>query len=100
MIGWSELLVIGLVALLVVGPEELPKVLRGVYSAVRKVKSLAREVQDELAELARDPELDMVRRQVETSLSEMDIRHDLVTGIEPEKPAPPAASPPPPEDKT
>ena len=41
--GWSELLVIGVVALIVVGPKDLPVLFRNVGRFVGKAKGMARE---------------------------------------------------------
>ena len=44
-IGWGELVVIGAVALVVIGPKELPGVLRTVGGAVGKIRRMAAEFQ-------------------------------------------------------
>jgi sec-independent protein translocase protein TatB len=44
-IGWSEMLVIGVVALIVVGPKELPKMFHTLGQAVGKARGMAREFQ-------------------------------------------------------
>jgi sec-independent protein translocase protein TatB len=42
-LGWTELLVIGIVALIVVGPEDLPKMFRAVGRFTGKARGMARE---------------------------------------------------------
>ena len=42
-IGWSELVVIAVVALIVIGPKELPGVLRTVGHYMRKIRGMASE---------------------------------------------------------
>ncbi|MCL1627171.1 Sec-independent protein translocase protein TatB [Roseibaca sp. V10] len=42
-LGWTELLVIGVVALIVVGPKDLPKMFRTLGQATAKARSMARE---------------------------------------------------------
>lgn len=44
-IGWSELLIVGVVALIVVGPKELPRMFRTVGQFVGKARGMAREFQ-------------------------------------------------------
>ncbi|GIX14286.1 MAG: hypothetical protein KatS3mg118_2245 [Paracoccaceae bacterium] len=61
-IGWSELLVIGVVALIVVGPKDLPAMFRTVGQYVGKARSMAREFQRSMDEAARQAELDEVRK--------------------------------------
>ncbi|MEM8626284.1 MAG: Sec-independent protein translocase protein TatB [Pseudomonadota bacterium] len=53
-IGWSELMVIGVLALLVVGPKELPGLFRTVGQYVGKARSVAREFQRSMEDAARD----------------------------------------------
>ena len=47
-IGWSELLIVAAVAIIVVGPKELPVLLRSVGRFVRKIKDMAREFQNHI----------------------------------------------------
>jgi sec-independent protein translocase protein TatB len=58
-IGFSELLVIGVVALVVIGPEKLPRVARTVGHLVGR---LQRYVADVKADIQREAELDELRR--------------------------------------
>ena len=53
-IGWSELLVIAVVLIVVVGPKELPGVLRTFGKWMGKARSLSREFQNNLNQLARE----------------------------------------------
>lgn len=73
-LAWSELLVVGLVAVLVLGPKELPQAMRTLAKAIRKVRSLGAEFQGHFNEMLREAELDEVRKQVQkfskTSLTE------------------------------
>ncbi|MCK0208380.1 Sec-independent protein translocase protein TatB [Starkeya koreensis] len=56
-IGWSELLVVGVVALVVIGPKELPRVLRTVGQGVNKLRRMAGEFQGQFNEALREAEL-------------------------------------------
>lgn len=47
-VGWSELLVLGMVALVVLGPERLPEAARWLASMIRKVKEFAGNAQQQL----------------------------------------------------
>ena len=51
-IGWSELLVIGIVALIVVGPKDLPKMFRTLGEFTGKARRMAREFQNAMNEAA------------------------------------------------
>ena len=56
-IGWSELLVIGAVALIVVGPKDLPGMLRTGGRMVAKARGMAREFQGAMEDAAREADL-------------------------------------------
>lgn len=64
-VGWSELLVIGIVALVVVGPKELPALLRTIGRYVGIVKRQAAEFRSQFDEAIRESELDQLRKDVE-----------------------------------
>lgn len=60
-LGWSELLIIGIVALIVVGPKDLPRMLRTLGQYAAKAKSVAREFQRSMDEAARQADIDELR---------------------------------------
>ena len=64
-IGWSEMLVILLVALVVIGPRDLPRVARTMGRWVAKGRAMAREFQNALEDMAREAELDKVKSEIE-----------------------------------
>ena len=68
-IGWSEMLVIVLVAVIVVGPRDLPGVIRTVGKWVGKARSLSREFQRNLNDIARDSGIDEVKRSIRETTS-------------------------------
>ncbi|WP_339829199.1 Sec-independent protein translocase protein TatB [uncultured Parvibaculum sp.] len=63
-IGWSELLVIAAVAIIFVGPKDLPRMMRTVGQYVAKVRGMAREFQSSFEDLARETELEELRKEV------------------------------------
>ena len=64
-IGWSELLLIGAVALVVIGPKELPKTLRAIGQATAKIRQMASEFQGQFNEAMREAELDTIKRDIQ-----------------------------------
>lgn len=64
-VGGFEILVIGLVALLVVGPKDLPMLMRKVGQFVGKARAMANEFRASFDEMARQSELDDLRKEVE-----------------------------------
>lgn len=64
-IAWSELLLIGGVALIVIGPKELPSALRTAGQAVGKLRRMAAEFQGQFNDAMREAELHDLKKQVE-----------------------------------
>lgn len=65
-LGWTELLVIGAIALVVVGPKDLPRVLRYLGYWMGKARSMAREFQRAIDQYAKEADLDDVKKAVQT----------------------------------
>ncbi len=64
-IGWSELVVIGVVALIAIGPKELPGVLRTVGQYMGKVRRMASEFQSQFQEAMREAEMADIKKSVD-----------------------------------
>lgn len=105
--SWGEVLVIGGVALIVIGPKDLPKALRTVGQMTAKMRRMAGEFQSQFNEAMREAELEDVKKQIEgvnqsvsslnTSFNPIQTARDELKGAiekEPPKPAPSAADMP------
>ena len=68
-IGWSELVVIGIVALIVIGPKELPGVLRALGQWVGKIKGMASDFQGQFQEAMREAEVADLKKQFDEASS-------------------------------
>jgi sec-independent protein translocase protein TatB len=64
-IGGFEILVIGIVALLVVGPKDLPLLMRKIGKAMARARAMANEFRSSFDEMARQSELDELRKEVQ-----------------------------------
>ena len=80
--SWSELLLIAVVALIVIGPKDLPKAVKVVAQLARKARTLAREFQSGFEEMAREAELHDVKRELESTASG-DYARELEHSIDP-----------------
>ena len=81
-IGWQELMIIALVTIVVIGPKDLPRVLRAVTLGMRKVRGMARDFQQSLDELAREAELQELRKEIEKA-STADLEKELQSIADP-----------------
>ena len=64
-VGWSELVVIAVVALVVIGPKELPGVLRSIGYWMGKVRRMASEFQGQFQEAMREAEMADLKKDVD-----------------------------------
>lgn len=107
-LGFNEILILGVLALVVIGPKDLPLMLRKLGRWTAKLRGMAQEFRTGFDELARQAELDELKREVEalrrtTNLNSLanEITRPLPTledyaGVK--KPATAAAAPPEPAD--
>jgi sec-independent protein translocase protein TatB len=98
-LAWSHILLIGVVALLVIGPKDLPRVLRTLGVWVGRARAIARDFQGSVDQMIREAELEEVRKEVEQAAT-VDLDHNIENTIDPggeikQGFAAPAASEPP-----
>ncbi|MEM6851014.1 MAG: Sec-independent protein translocase protein TatB [Pseudomonadota bacterium] len=63
--GFAELFLLAAVALMVVGPRDLPRLMKGVGGFVSQARGLAREFQSSFDQMAREAEIDEFRRELD-----------------------------------
>ncbi len=81
-IGWSEMAVVTLIALIVIGPKELPKAMRSLAKWTRKARSMAREFQSGIDDMVREADLEDARKAVDSAKS-FDIGKSVAETIDP-----------------
>ncbi len=81
-IGWPELFVVAAVTLVVVGPKEIPNVLRNVMRWVKKARSLASEFQSGVDDMVRESELDKLKEDILEG-GDMDFTKEMKDAIDP-----------------
>ena len=83
-IGWTEMLVIAVVAVIFVGPKDLPSMLRTFGRFSRKVRGIAGDFQRQVDDALREAELDDVRKSIEDvrSLSPKRMVSDHLKGLD------------------
>ena len=99
-----DFLIVGVIALIVVGPKDLPMLMRKVGQFVGKMRSMANEFRASFDELARQTELDELRKEVDAMRKS---QRELFSGADPASHAKPliddihkALAPSPPEPST
>lgn len=106
-IGWTEMLVIAIVMIVVVGPKDLPKMLRTIGRMTTKARSMAGDFQRQFNEALKEAELDDVKKsfddlkglnpanEIRKQLNPFekaaaDVRAGLDSAMKPSQPAAPA----------
>jgi sec-independent protein translocase protein TatB len=79
--AWSELILIGAVALVVIGPKDLPRVMRTAGQWSRKLRFLASDFQRHVDDMVRQAELDEVKREAEKAMDVGSIGGDFEKSI-------------------
>ena len=79
-IGWQELFIVAILALLVVGPKDLPRALRTVMGLVRKARMMARDFQEGIDDVVREADLVDMKNKIE-NLSDGDINEQIQEAI-------------------
>jgi sec-independent protein translocase protein TatB len=107
-IGWSELLVIGIVALIVIGPKDLPRLFNTLGRFTAKARAMAREFQRAMDDAARESGVQEASAEIKAMLSKKSLGLDKVEAAarkfeswDPlKKPAAKPAAPPAPGSET
>lgn len=81
-IGWSELLVIAIVMIVVVGPKDLPKMLRAFGKATARMRATANEFRNQFNEALKEAELDDVKNIIDET-RKLDPRSKLTQVFDP-----------------
>ncbi|MBX9596165.1 MAG: Sec-independent protein translocase protein TatB, partial [Roseomonas sp.] len=63
-LDWSELALIAVVAVVVIGPKDLPEAVRGIAKGIQKLRRMAGEFQGQVDEVVREAKLDDVRNSI------------------------------------
>ena len=87
-IAWSEMVVIAIVALVVVGPRDLPPLMRQMGKAIRTMKRMASDFQGQFNDAMKDSEFESLKKELD------ELRNSATTGFS-DAPRPDTPNPPP-----
>jgi sec-independent protein translocase protein TatB len=82
-IAWSEILVIGVVAVVAIGPKELPQVMRTLGRLVRRGQYLKYALSQQFEDFMREHELEELRKGLKPgeTIRPGDLEHAMMTGV-------------------
>ena len=81
-LDWSKLALIAVVALVVIGPKDLPRVMRILGQWVQRARAIAREFQGSLDQMVREAELEDVKRDLD-KVTNLNVEHEIGQTIDP-----------------
>jgi sec-independent protein translocase protein TatB len=81
-LGWTEIAVIVVVAVVVIGPKDLPGAVRGVAQQIAKIRRWAAEARGTLDEVVREAKLDEVRNQI-NEIRNFDLKGEMERAVDP-----------------
>ena len=81
--AWSEIALIAAVALVVIGPKDLPVAIRAVSGFVKKARRMAAEFQTHVDEMVRDADLKEVRESI-NEIRNFDLKSTVEKAIDPD----------------
>lgn len=81
-IGWSEMVFVAIIAVLVIGPKDLPGAIASVGKYVRKARGLARDFQSGMDDLAKEANLDDIKKDL-TGVGDFDIKKQIEDAVDP-----------------
>ena len=68
-IGWQELFILAILAIIVIGPKDLPRAIRTVTHWIRSARGMARDLQNGLDDVVREAELEDIKKQANSIMS-------------------------------
>ena len=82
-IGWQEIIILMLIALIVVGPKDLPRVVKTAGQWMGKARGYARDFQRTIEEAADATEIDAVKKEIDEANRELTTaRRDVAEGTD------------------
>ncbi len=81
-IGWQELFILAVLAIIVIGPKDLPGAIRTITKWIRKARSMARDLQDGLDDVVREADLDDLKKELD-SPGGLDIAKKIEDAVDP-----------------
>ncbi len=81
--SWSEIMLIGVVALIAIGPKDLPVAMKAITDVVKKARRMAGEFQGHVDEMMREANLEDVRQQI-NEIRSFDLKGTVERAIDPD----------------
>jgi sec-independent protein translocase protein TatB len=81
-IGWAEMMFVVIIAVLVIGPKDLPRAIATIGKYVRKARSMARDFQSGIDDLAKETELDEIKKDLQET-TDFNLKKQVEDAVDP-----------------
>lgn len=81
-IGWQELFILAVLFIIVIGPKDMPGAVRAITKWIRKLRSMARDLQDGLDEVVREADLVDLKNEI-GSADGLDVAKKIGEAVDP-----------------
>lgn len=81
--AWSEIALIGVVALIAIGPKDMPVAIKAVTNAIKKARRMAAEFQTHVDEMVREADLHEVRNSI-NEIRSFDLKGTVERAVDPD----------------
>jgi sec-independent protein translocase protein TatB len=75
-LGIGEIIVLVLLALIVVGPKELPQLFYKIGQFIGRLRAMASEFQNTMDDIAHEQEIDKAKKMIENQISQKTVKAD------------------------
>ena len=77
-LGWSEITVVLVIIILVIGPKELPTLLKQLGYLSKKIKSLSRDFNTSVNNIVKETEIDQVQKKIK-KVSSLNVKEEILS---------------------
>jgi sec-independent protein translocase protein TatB len=81
-LGWTEILMIGVIAVVVIGPKDLPKAMHAMAQWMRKLRGMARDFQGQVDDMVKGTELEEVKKAAQ-GLNRYSVKRQISNVVDP-----------------
>lgn len=81
-IGWAEMMFVVIIAVLVIGPKDLPRAIATIGKYVRKARSMARDFQSGIDDLAKETQLDEIKKDLQKT-TDFNLKKQVEDAVDP-----------------
>jgi len=80
--GWTELALTAVIVIIIVGPKEIPNLLRQIGSFTKSIKKVTRDFKSSLNEIANETELNKVNKSLSEIKNELDPTNEIKSHVD------------------